>query len=78
MIITNMTTILLMPMFYSRTGESWKQIKYVLSMLLWAFIVIDCLSLYYRFGTDWEKGISFIAKIEELLGLEKNTLTNPR
>ncbi|XP_048479505.1 receptor-type tyrosine-protein phosphatase N2 isoform X3 [Plutella xylostella] len=31
-----------------------------------------------RFGTDWKKGIEFISRIEELLGLEKNTLTNPR
>ncbi|XP_049867425.1 receptor-type tyrosine-protein phosphatase N2 isoform X2 [Pectinophora gossypiella] len=31
-----------------------------------------------RFGTDWEKGISFIARLEEMLGLEKNTFTNPR
>lgn len=75
----NMTTILLTRMFYSRIGESWKQkylcVEYALSC---AFIVIDCLSLCHRFGTDWEKGISFIAKIEELLGLEKNTFTNPR
>lgn len=73
-----MITILLMRMFYSRIGESKKQIMYVLSMLSCAFVVIDCLSLCLRFGTDWEKGISFIAKIEELLGLEKNTFTNPR
>lgn len=70
--------ILLMRMFYSRTGELWKQTRYMLRMQSCAFIVIDCLSLCHRFGTDWEKGISFIAKIEELLGLEKNTFTNPR
>ncbi|CAH1645969.1 unnamed protein product [Spodoptera littoralis] len=31
-----------------------------------------------RFLTDWEKGISFISRLEEMLGLEKNTFTNPR
>ncbi|CAG4988838.1 unnamed protein product [Parnassius apollo] len=31
-----------------------------------------------RFLTDWEKGLAFISKLEELLGLEKNTFTNPR
>ncbi|GBP42860.1 Receptor-type tyrosine-protein phosphatase-like ida-1 [Eumeta japonica] len=31
-----------------------------------------------RFGTDWQKGIEFINKVEKMLGLEKNTFTNPR
>ncbi|KPJ06204.1 Receptor-type tyrosine-protein phosphatase N2 [Papilio machaon] len=31
-----------------------------------------------RFLTDWEKGIAFISRLEELLGLEKDTFTNPR
>ncbi|XP_068629543.1 receptor-type tyrosine-protein phosphatase N2 isoform X2 [Battus philenor] len=31
-----------------------------------------------RFLTDWEKGLAFISRLEELLGLEKNTFTNPR
>ncbi|XP_013194670.2 receptor-type tyrosine-protein phosphatase N2 isoform X3 [Amyelois transitella] len=31
-----------------------------------------------RFLTNWEKGISFITRLEEMLGLEKNTFTNPR
>ncbi|KAL4714571.1 hypothetical protein ACJJTC_006617 [Scirpophaga incertulas] len=31
-----------------------------------------------RFLTDWDKGISFISRLEEMLGLEKNTFTNPR
>lgn len=31
-----------------------------------------------RFGTDWNKGIEFIRKVEELVGLKKNTFTNPR
>ncbi|CAK1581744.1 unnamed protein product [Parnassius mnemosyne] len=31
-----------------------------------------------RFLTDWENGLAFISKLEELLGLEKNTFTNPR
>ncbi|XP_026758013.2 receptor-type tyrosine-protein phosphatase N2 isoform X2 [Galleria mellonella] len=31
-----------------------------------------------RFLTNWEKGISFIARLEEMLGLEKHTFTNPR
>ncbi|XP_013180578.1 PREDICTED: receptor-type tyrosine-protein phosphatase N2-like isoform X3 [Papilio xuthus] len=31
-----------------------------------------------RFLTDWEKGLAFISKLEELLGLEKDTFTNPR
>ncbi|KAJ2952960.1 hypothetical protein O0L34_g7335 [Tuta absoluta] len=31
-----------------------------------------------RFGTSWQKGLSFISKLEEILGLEKNTFTSPR
>ncbi|XP_047512029.1 receptor-type tyrosine-protein phosphatase N2 isoform X2 [Pieris napi] len=31
-----------------------------------------------RFLTNWEKGISFIARLEEMLGLDKDTFTNPR
>ncbi|XP_038215763.1 receptor-type tyrosine-protein phosphatase N2-like isoform X3 [Zerene cesonia] len=31
-----------------------------------------------RFLTNWEKGISFISRLEEMLGLEKDTFTNPR
>ncbi|KAJ8725767.1 hypothetical protein PYW08_003950 [Mythimna loreyi] len=31
-----------------------------------------------RFLTDWDDGISFISRLEEMLGLEKNTFTNPR
>ncbi|XP_041977050.1 receptor-type tyrosine-protein phosphatase N2 isoform X2 [Aricia agestis] len=31
-----------------------------------------------RFLKNWEKGISFITKLEEMLGLEKDTFTNPR
>ncbi|XP_061383211.1 receptor-type tyrosine-protein phosphatase N2 isoform X2 [Danaus plexippus] len=35
-------------------------------------------TFHNRFLTDWEKGISFITRLEEMLGLEKNTFTNPR
>ncbi|XP_050345512.1 receptor-type tyrosine-protein phosphatase N2 isoform X2 [Nymphalis io] len=34
--------------------------------------------LHTRFLTNWEKGMAFIGRLEEMLGLEKNTFTNPR
>ncbi|XP_052737522.1 receptor-type tyrosine-protein phosphatase N2 isoform X3 [Bicyclus anynana] len=35
-------------------------------------------TFHNRFLTDWAKGMSFIERLEQMLGLEKNTFTNPR
>ncbi|XP_039746986.1 receptor-type tyrosine-protein phosphatase N2 isoform X1 [Pararge aegeria] len=35
-------------------------------------------TFHNRFLTDWATGMSFIERLEQMLGLEKNTFTNPR
>lgn len=74
--ITNM--ILHMRMFCSKIGKYLQIVSQTVCFCAMLYLLIVVMWLHLRFLTNWEKGVSFISRLEKMLGLEKNTFTNPR